>query len=122
MARGLKPGVHTLRFGSLEGTATVEVQVVAGETLTRDIRLVPHDGVIGVRFDEDLLVTEVHARGPAHGLVSVGQRVLTVNGETVQDREALGEALRGPVGQAVTLGFEGVEVELVRTSLEEMLQ
>lgn len=122
MARGLKPGLHSLRFGSLKGTATVEVTVVAGETLTQDVSLVPHDGVIGVRFDDDGVITDVHVRGPAHGLLTVGQRVLTVDGQPVDDREALSEALRGPVGGSLTLGLEGGEVELVRTSLEEMLQ
>jgi len=119
--KGLRPGPHTLRFGSLEGTAERDIQIVAGEFQELDVLLEPHPGVIGIRFDDLLTVVDVHPTGPASGKIELGVRIESVNGVDFDDREQLEAALGGPAGESVTLGIEGQDVTLVRIPIAEMM-
>ena len=119
--KGLSPGAQTLRFGSLDGMAELDVQVVAGEIQDLVVVLTPHLGVIGIRFDDLLTVVDVHPQGPAAGKIQMGERIESVNGVAFDDREELQVALEGVVGESVTLGLEGRQVTLVRIPLAEMM-
>ena len=84
---------------------------------------------LGIRFDADsggLRVTAVHPAGPAAGLLSAGDVLVSVDGLPLRGRDddALRAALSGPVGVArafqVARGAGLDQVDVVAVSAEEL--
>ena len=122
LVKGLPLGRQTLFFGSLKGWAELDVVVEAGETVTLDVELKPLRGAVGLRFNEDLTVSEIHPSGPAAGHVTEGQKLTAVGGVEVTTLDEAQEAMRGPAGSVVELTLDGQPMALTRVTMEELLK
>lgn len=122
LVKGLPLGRQTLFFGSVKGWAELDVVVEAGQTVALDVELKPLRGAVGLRFNEDLTVSEIHPSGPAQGHVTAGQMLTEVDGVAVSTLDEAQEAMRGPAGSVVQLTLDGQPLALTRVTMEELLQ